>query len=280
MDNKLIFENWRQFLTEASTEERVAATAKRAKAFDAKMRKKHYGAEDAEESQKPEDLKKSYAAKEQRAFKQSRGGEIGKLYFAHMAVIFAGHLSGKKPVGFERPKAADKLLKQFNQAFNSMQGLDNNGLIKFMKAAGLPTSLKFDPKEDKRQKEVAATQPEHDKEMRALLIGLYGEGSTRIEPYLKIYAGQRMRDPEKYVKTREQLLATKESKEGVAKVFALQQKWHELYMKQQGVIAQNLTGGKIFSADTEEIAAAMKSVDQEMQKIFAASNKAAGTNIK
>ena len=277
---------WRQFLNEQSAEERVAATAKRAKAFDAKMRKKHYGAEDAEESQKPEDLKKSYAAKEQSAFKQSRGGEVSKMYFASLAVTLAGHLSGKRPTGYERPANADQLLKQFSQAFNSMQGMDNNTLVKFMKAAGLPTSLKFDAEEDKIQKQVAASQPEHDKAIRAVLTKLFGQDYKDMDSDLKHYANQRKLDPEAYARSRARLQKMYNQKQNVEqmyannnKTFELIQKWNQLYMQQDKIIKQNLAGGKVFNADTDAVVAQMNKIQQQLKQIEAAQNKLAGTKI-
>ena len=137
----MIFENWRKFLTEASTEERVAALDKKMQAKVAGLQKKHYGAEGAEESQKPDDLKKAFINKEQRSIKVA-GNDIRK-YFALMAAPLAGHLSGKSPVGYDKPQNADDLLKQLNSAIKSMaRGLEKDTMIKFMKDAGLPSSLK------------------------------------------------------------------------------------------------------------------------------------------
>jgi len=290
---KKILNEWRQFINEQSTEERVAATAKRAKAFDAKMRtwdaemrKKHYGAEDAEESQKPEDLKKSYAAKEQSAFKGSKNGEVSKMYFAQMMATVAGHLSGKRPTGYDRPENADQLLLKFSKAINSMQGLDNNALVKFMKAAGLPTSLKFDPEEDKIQKQVAATQPEHDEEIKAVLIKLFGEDYKDLDSNLKNYANQRKLDPEAYAKSRSRLQKMYNSKQTVkqmmannVKTFQLIQKWNQLYMEQDKIVKQNLAGGKVFNADTDAVAAEMNDIQQQMKEIEAAQTKLAGIKL-
>ena len=284
---KKILNEWRQFINEQSTEERVAATAKRAKAFDAKMRKKHYGAEDAEESQKPEDLKKSYAAKEQSAFKQSRGGEVPEMYFVKLAATLAGHLSGKGPTGYDRPENADNLLKQFSQSFNQLgRNLDNNSLVKFMKAAGLPTSLKFDPEEDKIQKQVAATQPEHDEEIKAVLIKLFGEDYKDLDSNLKNYANQRKLDPEAYAKSRSRLQKMYNSKQTVeqmmannVKTFQLIQKWNQLYMEQDKIVKQNLAGGKVFNADTDAVAAEMNDIQQQMKEIEAAQTKLAGIKL-
>ena len=278
---------WRQFLNEQSAEERVAATAKRMKAFDAKMRKKHYGAEDAEESQKPEDLKKSYAAKEKSAFEVSRNGEVPKMYFAKIMATVAGHLSGKRPTGYDRPENADQLLLKFSKAINSMQGLDNNSLVNFMKAAGLPTSLKFDAEEDKIQKQVAASQPEHDKAIRAALTKLFGEDYKNMDSDLKHYANQRRIDPEAYARSRARLQKMYNQKQNVeqmmannVKTFQLIQKWNQLYMQQDKIIKQNLAGGKVFNADTDAVAAEMNKIQQQMKKIEAAQNKLAGTKIE
>ena len=278
---------WRQFLNEQSTEESVAAIAKRAKAFDAKMRKKHYGAEDAEESQKPEDLKKSYAAKEQSAFKVSRNGEVPKMYFAKIMATVAGHLSGKRPTGYDRPENADQLLLKFSKAINSMQGLDNNALVNFMKAAGLPTSLKFDAEEDKIQKQVAASQPEHDKAIRAALTKLFGEDYKNMDSDLKHYANQRRIDPEAYAKSRARLQKMYNQKQTIeqmmannVKTFQLIQKWNQLYMQQDKIIKQNLAGGKVFNADTDAVVAQMNKIQQQMKQIEAAQNKLAGTKIE
>ncbi len=276
---KKILNEWRQFINEQSTEER-------AKAFDAKMRKKNYGAEDAEESQKPEDLKKSYAAKEQSAFKQSRDGEVPKMYFVQLAATLAGHLSGKTPTGYDRPENSDKLLKQFSQSFNKLgNNLDNNALVNFMKAAGLPTSLKFDAEEDKIQKQVAATQPEHDEEIKAVLIKLFGEDYKNMDSDLKHYANQRRLDSEAYAKSRARLQKMYNSKQNVEqmeanniKTFQLIQKWNQLYVEQDKIIKQNLAGGKVFNADTEAVAAEMNNIQQQMKEIEAAQNKLAGIN--
>tara|TARA_A100001515_G_scaffold103425_1_gene84099 strand:- start:290 stop:1147 length:858 start_codon:yes stop_codon:yes gene_type:complete len=284
---KKLMTEWRQFLNEQSTEERVAAIAKRAKAFDAKMRKKHYGAEDAEESQKPEDLKKSYAAKEKSAFKQSRGGEVPEMYFVKLAATLAGHLSGKRPTGYDRPENADNLLKQFSQSFNELgRKLDNNSLVNFMKAAGLPTSLKFDAEEDKIQKQVAASQPEHDKAIRAALTKLFGEDYKNMDSDLKHYAKQRRLDPEAYAKSRARLQKMYNQKQNVeqmmannVKTFQLIQKWNQLYMQQDKIIKQNLAGGKVFNADTDAVASQMNKIQQQLKQIEAAQNKLAGTKI-
>jgi hypothetical protein len=128
-----------ELLKEASTEERVAATAKRAKAFDAKMRKKHYGSEDAEEA--PKDPKKAYADKEQRSVKGA--GDDVRKYFALMAPVIAGHLSGKKPTGYPPPKNAKELLQQLSKLYNTLaKDLTKEQMITLMKNTGLPTSLK------------------------------------------------------------------------------------------------------------------------------------------
>ena len=284
---KLLVEDWRKFLTEASTEERAAALDKKMQSKDAALRKKHYGAEDAEESQKPEDLKKSYAAKEQSAFKVSGNGETSKMYFAKIMATVAGHLSGKRPTGYERPANADKLLKQFSQSLNSMQMLDNNGLVDFMKKAGLPTQLKFDAEEDKIQKQVAASQPEHDKAIRAVLTKLFGEDYKSMESDLKHYSNQRKLDPEAYAKSRARIQSMLNSKQttdqmmaNTQKSFALIQKWNQLFMQQDKIMKQNLAGGKVFNADTEAVAAEMNKIQQQMKQIEAAQNKLAGTNIK
>ena len=138
---KELLTEWRKFLAEASTEERVKALDTRMRKWDAEMRKKTYGAEDAEESQKPDDLKKAFINKEQRSIKVA-GNDIRK-YFALMVAPLAGHLSGRIPVGYDKPQNADDLLKQLNSALKSMaRGLEKDTMIKFMKDAGLPTSLK------------------------------------------------------------------------------------------------------------------------------------------
>lgn len=281
---KKILNEWRQFINEQSTEERVKDLDAKMRARDRAMRKKHYGAEDAEESQKPEDLKKSYAAKEQSAFKQSRDGEVPKMYFVKLAATLAGHLSGKRPTGYDRPENSDKLLNQFSQSFNKLgNNLDNNALVNFMKAAGLPTSLKFDAEEDKIQKQVAATQPEHDEEIKAVLIKLFGEDYKDMDSDLKHYANQRKLDPEAYANSRARLQKMYNSKQNVEqmeannkKTFELIQKWNQLYMQQDKIIKQNLAGGKVFNADTDAVAAEMSKIHQQMKEIEAAQNKLAG----
>ena len=136
---KKLLTEWRKFLAEASTEERVKALDAKMRARDKEMRKKHYGSEDAEEA--PKDPKKAYGDKEQRSIKVA--GDDVRKYFALMAPVIAGHLSGKKPTGYPPPKNTKELLQQLSKLYNTLaKDLSKEQMITLMKNAGLPTSLK------------------------------------------------------------------------------------------------------------------------------------------